>query len=153
MPRNPPLILYVEDDGMLLTMYEQFFTIHGFSFAGAASFTAGMEMIPAQLPDVVLLDLLLPNMTTPIPEHVNHHLGLQLLEEIKKNPKTKGIPVIILSNIDEASVVRNAKELGAENFLVKAKIVPKDTLAAVKKVLQKRNIPLPEKRGPNPQKP
>ncbi|MDP3995355.1 MAG: response regulator [bacterium] len=146
MPHNPPLILYVEDDGMLLTMYEQFFTIHGFSFAGAASFTAGMEMIPAQMPDVVLLDLLLPNTTTPIPEHVNHHLGLQLLEEIKKNSKTKGIPVIILSNIDEASVVQNAKELGAYDFLVKAKVVPHDTLDKVKEILTARNIPLPKKR-------
>ena len=41
MPHNPPLILYVEDDGMLLNMYREFFTIYGFAFAGAPDFKTG----------------------------------------------------------------------------------------------------------------
>ncbi|MBI2636618.1 MAG: response regulator [Parcubacteria group bacterium] len=148
MPHNPPLILYVEDDGMLLNMYEQFFTIHGFAFAGAADFRTGKKLIPEKMPDLVLLDLLLPDLWSSIPKHVNHELGLEILKGIKADPKTRGIPVIILSNIDESSVVEKAKQLGAEDFLVKAHVVPKDVLAAIKKVFDARGIRIPEKRAP-----
>ncbi len=148
MPHNPPLILYVEDDGMLLTMYRQFFTIYGFAFAGAADVKTGRKLIAETQPDLILLDLLLPDLWSAIPKHVNHELGLEILKDIKANPATRGIPVIILSNIDEASVVAKARALGAEDFLVKAKVVPKDVLAAVKKIFDARGIPLPEKRAP-----
>ncbi|MBI2050537.1 MAG: response regulator [Parcubacteria group bacterium] len=148
MPHNPPLILYVEDDGMLLTMYQEFFTIYGFAFEGAADFKTGRKLIPEKMPDLVLLDLLLPDMWSAIPHHVNHELGLEILEGIKADPKTRGIPVIILSNIDEAGVVAKAKALGAEDFLVKAHVVPREVLAAIKKIFDARGIPLPEKRVP-----
>jgi len=146
MPHNPPLILYVEDDGMLLNMYREFFTIYGFAFAGAPDFKTGKKLIPEKMPDLILLDLLLPDLWSAIPKHVNHELGLDILKEIKENPATRDIPVIILSNIDEASVVAKARALGAEDFLVKAHVVPKEVLAAIKKVFDARGIPLPEKR-------
>ncbi|MBI1961592.1 MAG: response regulator [Parcubacteria group bacterium] len=148
MPHNPPLVLYVEDDGMLLTMYKQFFTIHGFAFEGAADFKTGKALIPEKMPDLVLLDLLLPDMWSAIPKNVDHELGLDILKGVKADPKTRNIPVIVLSNIDQPSVVAKAKALGAEDFLVKAHVVPREVLAAIKKIFDARGIPLPEKRVP-----
>jgi len=144
MPHNPPLILYIEDDGMLLNMYREFFTIHGFAFAGAADFQNGKKLIPETMPDVVLLDLLLPDLRSSIPKNVDHELGMEILKEIKRDPKTREIPVIILSNIDEPRVIERAKELGAEDFLVKAHVVPKEVLVKVKKILTNRGVTLPE---------
>ena len=146
MPHTPPLILYVEDDGMLLNMYREFFTIYGFSFDGAADFQNGKKLIAENMPDIMLLDLLLPDLASPVPKNVDHELGMQILKEIKADPKTRGFPVIILSKVDGPRILKQAKELGAEDFLVKAKVVPKEVLAAIKKIFDARGIPLPEKR-------
>ena len=148
MPHNPPLILYVEDDGLLLNMYEQLFTIHGYGFAGAADFQTGRTLIPEKMPDIVLLDLLLPDLASKRAHNVDHVLGMQILKEMKENPKTRDIPAIILSNVDEPRILKQAKELGAEDFLVKANVLPHDTLNKVKAILTGRGIPIPEKRRP-----
>src|SRR3990167_5480964 len=94
-----PLIAYIEDDGMLMNMYEQLFNIHGFSFVGARDFESGEKMIKEKKPDLLLLDLLLPDKMKWIPTELNVSYGLDLLSGIKKNPLTKNIPVIVLSNM------------------------------------------------------
>ena len=143
MPHNPPLVLYIEDDGLLMNMYKQLFTIHGFGFAGAKDFDSGQKMIQEKNPDIVLLDLLLPSKAKWIPTDLNVGLGMQILEELKADPKTKHIPVVILSNIDEAPVVKEAEKLGAEDYLVKANMLPKETLAKVIEILEKHGIKAP----------
>ena len=143
MPNKKPLIAYIEDDAMLLTMYEQLFTIHGFDFAGSKDFTSGRKMINSKKPDLVLLDLLLPDKSKYIPTDLNVNLGLDLLSDIKKNPSTKNIPVIILSNIDENDVVDDAKKRGADDYMVKAHVLPKEVLAKVRDILGARGVELP----------
>jgi len=143
MTNKKPLIAYVEDDGMLMTMYKTLFTQHGFDFAGAPDFSSGLEMIKNKKPALVLLDLLLPDKSDWIPTDLNVNLGLDLLSEIKKNPETKNIPIIILSNIDESDVVDEAKKRGSDDYMVKAHVLPKEVLAKVREILLKRGIELP----------
>ncbi|PIR56732.1 MAG: hypothetical protein COU72_04725, partial [Parcubacteria group bacterium CG10_big_fil_rev_8_21_14_0_10_41_35] len=143
MSNKKPLIAYIEDDAMLLTMYEQLFTIHGFSFVGARDFESGAKMIKEKNPDVILLDMLLPDKMKWVPTELNVSYGLDLLSEIKKNPATKNTPVIILSNMDESAIVNEAKERGADDYMIKAHVLPKEVLAKVREILGARGIEIP----------
>ena len=143
MRHNPPLVLYVEDDGLLMNMYEQLFTIHGFAFAGGRDFESGKSLIAEQEPDMILLDLILPSKAKWIPTELDATLGLELLKELKEDPKTKNTPVVILTNLDEPGVEKKAKELGADRFVIKANVLPRETLAIVRELLAARGVALP----------
>ncbi len=132
---SSPLILYIEDDGMLLNMYQDLFTINGFRFAGARDFASGRELINKEKPDLILLDLILPPQARGLITELSPQLGLDLLSEIKTKPETKNIPVVILSNLDEPEVMQEAQKRGADDYLIKIKVLPKDVLAKVRDIL------------------
>ena len=138
-----PLILYIEDDGMLFNMYRDLFTMNGFRFAGARDYATGRELIGQELPDLILLDLILPPKTKWLITELSPQLGLDLLSEIKTKPETKDIPVIILSNLDDDEVIKEAQKRGADDYLIKVRVLPKDVLAKVRDVLGKRVVELP----------
>lgn len=136
-----PLILYIEDDGLLMNMYQDLFTLGGFRFAGARDFAAGRELISKEKPDVILLDLILPRQASKwIITELSPQLGLDLLAEIKTKPETKDIPVIVLSNLDEPEVIEKAQKAGADEYLIKVNVQPKDVLAKVRDILGKKEI-------------
>lgn len=139
----PPLILYIEDDGMLLNMYQHLFEVHGFRFAGARDFAAGREQIAKERPDLILLDLLLPPKAKWLPTELSAQMGLDLLAEIKTGAKTKEIPVIVLSNLDEPDIIRAAQKRGADDYLIKVRVLPKDVLARARDILGKQGVELP----------
>lgn len=143
MQHNPPLVLYVEDDGLLMNMYRELFTKHGFAFVGARDFESGKKLIVEKKPDLILLDLILPSRATSLLADLDPNLGLELLKDLKSDPETKHIPVIILTNLDESSVQRKTEILGADRFMVKANVLPKETLAAVRELLASRGVALP----------
>ena len=143
MQNKKSIILYIEDDGMLMNMYKDLFTTHGFDFVGAKNFTDGKKLIEKSNPNIILLDLLLPDKSEWIPTELNVDFGIELLKKIKNNPKTADIPVIILSNIDESNIVEDAKKFGADDYMIKANVLPKEVLAKVQKILKKHNIELP----------
>ena len=132
-----PLILYIEDDGMLLNMYQDLFTAGGFRFVGARDFASARELISKERPDIILLDLILPPQAKWIITELSPRLGLDLLSEIKTKPETKDIPVIVLSNLDEPEVIQEAQKRGADEYLIKVKVQPKDVLAKVRDLLGK----------------
>jgi len=143
MKKNNVTVLYIEDDGMLMNMYESLFTKHGFSFIGAKDFTEGVKKAKSKKPEIILLDLLLPSKERWIPTDLNTRVGFDILEEIKKSPETKNIPVIILTNIDEASAQKRAQELGADGYMIKANVLPKEVLEKTRQTLVKFGIEPP----------
>jgi response regulator RpfG family c-di-GMP phosphodiesterase len=52
--------------------------------------------------------------------------GLDLLSMLRNNPKTKDIPVVILSNYDDEATISKGLELGAREYIIKSRITPKD---------------------------
>lgn len=138
-----PLIAYIEDDDLLMNMYRHLFTVHGFAFAGAKDFEAGQELVDKQKPDLLLLDLLLPTKAKWLPTDINVNLGLELLAKIKADPKNKNTPVIVLSNLDESEVVAEAKKRGADDYIIKAEVLPKDVLKRVREILKSKGVDLP----------
>ena len=73
---------------------------------------------------MILLDLILPKKS-----------GFEVLEELKKDPATKNIPVIVLTNLEGSSDVERALSLGATTYLVKANYNLSDVLGKIELVL------------------
>ncbi|HNT30329.1 MAG TPA: response regulator [bacterium] len=122
----PKHILIVEDDLFIRELYKKQLEMAGYRIDEAVDGMEGREKIFAQDYDLVLLDIMLPRMN-----------GLDLLENVKAEPTKKHIPVIILSNLGQDSVVEKGLSLGAENFIVKADITPVEMLHIIEEKIGK----------------
>lgn len=125
MSTEKPTILLVEDDPMISTMYRTKFTMEGETIELAADGKTGLEMALALHPKVILLDIILPKMD-----------GFTVLKELKKNPETKKIPVILLTNLGQNEDVKKGKELGADDYFVKSNHTPGEIVERVKALLK-----------------
>ena len=87
-------------------------------------------MIQENAPDLVLLDLMMPEMD-----------GFQVLEKIRDNAndKIKNLPVIVLSNLWSNKDILRTQSLRADEYMVKAYFTPDDILAKIEEVLKKHN--------------
>lgn len=117
-------ILLVEDDTFLSGMYVTKLSMEGYDVQLAADGEAGVREIKAVLPDMVLLDILLPKKD-----------GFAVLKEIKQDAKTKHIPVIMLTNLGQKDDVDKGLALGAQDYLIKAHFMPSEVVEKVKKYL------------------
>lgn len=117
-------ILLVEDDEMLHTMYTQKFTKEGFEVLSAFNGAEGIKMAEESGPAVILLDIIMPKMD-----------GFVALKKLKKNEKTKDIPVILLTNLGQEEDIRKGKELGATDYFIKANHTPQEVVDKVKDVI------------------
>ena len=102
-------VLMIEDDVTLQNVYKDAFDAQNFTFTTVNTGKAGLTKVKEiPVPDLVILDIMLP-------EGMN---GFDVLQELKKDPKTSTIPVLIMTNLD--SEQKTAMELGANGYLVKA---------------------------------
>ncbi|KKU40126.1 MAG: Response regulator receiver protein [Candidatus Azambacteria bacterium GW2011_GWD2_46_48] len=85
----------------------------------------GLQMALREKPDLILLDLILPKID-----------GFEVLENIRKNEATKNIPVIVLTNLENAAAVERALALGALSYLVKANYELEDVVQKVKQAIK-----------------
>lgn len=102
-------ILWVEDDKLIGTILSKKLLSSGFDIFHAQNGEEAFEILKSVLPDAIVLDLVLPNMS-----------GFEILETIRKDDSVNKIPVMILSNLSKQSDMERAKALGAKKFLVKA---------------------------------
>lgn len=101
-------ILLIEDDMLLLDLAQRKLKEYGYDVLGKQSGEEGLRTLPEFIPDLVLLDMLLPGIN-----------GLQVLEEIKKSPEWTKIPIIIISNSGQPVELGKAEQLGARDWLIK----------------------------------
>jgi len=126
MPNEKIKILLIEDDATLVEMYEMKFKESEFEILVADRGAQGLEIAEKQVPDIILLDIILPEMD-----------GFAILRELKKDEKTKRIPVLLLSNLGQDSDIEKGKKLGAEDYLVKANYTPTQVVDMVRKYIKK----------------
>jgi DNA-binding response OmpR family regulator len=120
-------ILLIEDDQMLLDMYTLKFSEAGYEVFKAGTGKLGYEIAKKNKPDVILLDIILPQMD-----------GFMVMENLKKDAVTKKIPVFFLTNLKQENDVEKGKELGAIDYLVKAMLTPTQILEKVEKYLKSK---------------
>lgn len=103
------VVLWVEDDKLIGTILGKKLTSSGFDLIHTKNGEETLRELENVVPDVVILDLLLPGMS-----------GFEILEKIRDRENLKTVPVMILSNLSKPSDIERAKALGAQKLLVKA---------------------------------
>jgi DNA-binding response OmpR family regulator len=101
-------ILIVEDDQYIRELLTQSLSSEGYDVLQAGSGEEGIESVYLNIPDLIILDLLLPKID-----------GFEVLRILKDKPGTKHIPVVILSNLGQQEDIERGMELGASEYLVK----------------------------------
>lgn len=104
-------ILLIEDDKFLRRACEVGLKKRGFAVVTANDGEEGLQKAQAESFDLILMDMLMPKLS-----------GLEALETLKKDDRTRGIPVVILSNSSLDTDMQRAMELGAAGYMVKASL-------------------------------
>ena len=117
-------ILIVEDDLFIRELYERQLALAGYEVSSAADGPEGLLKVNEVHPDLLLLDIMLPKMN-----------GLDLLKTIKAKDDTKMIPVILLTNLGQDSVIKEGFNLGADGYLNKSAYTPDQIIEEIKKFL------------------
>lgn len=118
-------IIAIEDEPDLLEVVRYNLTREGFDVEGSENGEEGLALIRKSRPDLVLLDLMLPGID-----------GLEICRQVKYDPATRSIPIIIVSAKGEESDVVLGLELGADDYVVKP-FSPRELLARVRAVLRR----------------
>ena len=126
---NKGKILIIEDDKFLIKLYGDKLRLEGFDVIGAITGDEGLHKVEAEIPDLIILDLVLPQKS-----------GFEVLSELKLDPKTKKIPVIILTNLGQESDMKKGLELGADAYLVKTEFSVNDLSGLIKEHLVRSKL-------------
>lgn len=119
-----PKILIIEDDQLISRMYEKAFSFEKFEVRVEHNGEAGLEAVSDMQPDLILLDVMMPKMT-----------GIDVLKELKANPKNQSIPVIVLTNLSGTEDAEMALSLGAVKYIIKSQQKPRQIVAEVKEII------------------
>jgi two-component system alkaline phosphatase synthesis response regulator PhoP len=119
-------ILVVEDEEDILKLVRYNLEKEGYRVTGAASGEKALREAKEALPDLVLLDLMLPGVD-----------GLDVCKLLKNDPKTQNIPIMMLTAKGEESDIVTGLELGADDYIVKP-FSPRVLIARIKAVLRRK---------------
>lgn len=120
-------IAIIEDDATINQMYRMKFEADGFEVQVATNGRDGIAIVKSFQPDLILLDLGMPEMT-----------GDKALAEIRSHDWGRMIPVIILTNLGEEEAPAGLHALGIHSYIVKANLTPKEVVLRAKEAL---NLP------------
>ncbi|MCD6271073.1 response regulator [bacterium] len=115
-------ILIIEDEEILLDLLKKKLSSLGYEVYTAKDGKAGLEAIKEVVPDLVLLDIIMPKMG-----------GFEVMEKLQEDESLKAIPVIVISNSGQPVELNKAKELGAKDWLIKTEFDPKEVIEKVVK--------------------
>ncbi len=118
-------VMVVEDNNVLADALMIVLKDKGYELSLATDGEEAEKKILQELPDLVLLDLLLPKKS-----------GLEVLRAMRKNPQTKNISVVILTNFEQDTSVSDAKKLKVKDYIVKSNMSISDFPRMVEKYLQ-----------------
>jgi len=122
-------VLIAEDDKFLSKVLSDKFTRKNYCVVVASDGIEAVNKIKSEMPDIVLLDLIMPNKN-----------GFEILEEVKVDSKYKNIPFIILSNLGQKNDIERGKKLGVVDYLVKSNTPINDIVKKVEEVLAQNII-------------
>lgn len=118
-------ILIVEDDRFLRELMSRKLASEGFEVIEAEDGEEGMKKMRETKPDLILLDLILPEMD-----------GFEVLARKAEDEEIKKIPVVVLSNLGQREDIEKALSLGAIDYIVKANMAPKEIIEKIALILK-----------------
>jgi len=120
-------ILFIEDEEIFLEMFGQKLRQDGYTVETANNGAWGLKEALSKDFDLFIIDMMMPAM-----------MGDEIIEKLKLEEKTKNIPIIVLSASVEERVEQKVKEMGANEFFVKTKIIPSELSKKVGELLETR---------------
>lgn len=118
-------ILLFEDEEMISFLYKRQLEAAGFTVDTFSLGREGIESSKQKPYDLILLDIMLPDMD-----------GIEILKELRNNNVTKTTPVIMMTNLSQESVIKEAYSLGARGYFLKAQYTPDQIVDEVKKTFE-----------------
>jgi len=128
-PASINRIIYIEDDPDMIDLVSLILNRRGFSVKGADGGVKGLEMVLNDLPDLVLLDLMMPDLD-----------GWDVYQQMKAQAKTRSIPVVIITAkaqaIDRVLGLRIAK---VDDYICKP-FSPNELIASIERIIEKNQL-------------
>ena len=120
----PIKVAIIEDDQAISQMYRFKFEAEGYDVQTAENGILGLQLTESMKPDIILLDLMMPEMT-----------GDEMLTKLRQTPWGKNIKVIILTNMGEQEIPDSVRKLNVSDVILKADMTPRQVAELVKKHL------------------
>lgn len=115
-------ILIIEDDIFLREMYVHSFSKEGYAMTEAEDGEEGVNKAVEEEYDLILLDIMLPKKS-----------GLEVLQSLRRpSMKTAKTPIILLTNLGQESIIKEAFNMGADGFILKSDLLPREVVAKIK---------------------
>jgi len=121
--RRAGLVLIVDDSLHTRELYTEYLTFRGLGVLTAPDGEAGLTLALAMKPDVIVMDLAMPGLN-----------GITVTHRLKQHPRTRRIPVIVLTGYAFRAIQQGALEAGADAFLTKP-CLPEDLERSVRDLL------------------
>lgn len=116
-------ILYVEDNEFNLKIVRQLLSRTSYRLIEAVDGVQGVVRAQSELPDLILMDIQLPKLS-----------GLDATRQIRADPNTAGIPIIVITSFALSGDSEKAKEAGASAYLAKP-YSPRELLEMIRKLV------------------
>ncbi len=123
-------ILIVEDDRFLRKAAETILRRHGFAVCTAVDGEEALQIVHAKVPDLILLDLIMPKLQ-----------GFEVLRLLKQDPRTRQIPVVVLSSLGQDTDTQHALQAGAAGYLIKSNLSFQELVSQVQNALDRGPVP------------
>ena len=121
--RRAGLVLIVDDSLHTRELYTEYLTFRGLGVITAPDGEAGLALALAMRPDVIVMDLAMPGLN-----------GIAVTNRLKQHPRTRRIPVVVLTGYAFRAIQQGALEAGADAFLTKP-CLPEDLERSVRELL------------------
>ncbi len=120
-------ILIIEDDQFLREFYQELLQGERYIVEAEPDGEKGLEAIRQGQYNLILLDIMMPKID-----------GLQVLRDLKINPGNfKNTPIVVLTNLGQDAIIKQAFDLGAAGYLIKSALSPDQVLKEIQSYLQK----------------
>ncbi len=124
-------ILLVEDDDLIRKLYKRQFDKAGFVTDAFANGKDGLQAGLSNNYDLILLDILLPGIN-----------GIEILKQLRQNEKTKTAVIIMLTNLGQETIIKEAFLIGADGYLIKASFTPSQIVEEVREIVNLKKATL-----------
>ncbi|MGB8980983.1 MAG: response regulator [Anaerolineales bacterium] len=101
-------VLIIEDEADAAELFAEMMRVSGFRVLKTSSSTPAISMMAAEKPDIVLLDIMMPDVS-----------GLDILRQMRRDPALATIPVVVVSAKSMPADIKNGMEAGASTYLTK----------------------------------
>ncbi len=121
-------VMLIDDNEAYVRLIGKFVRHGGYEFSGIEHGDVAPANVRQEKPDVILLDVAMPGIS-----------GLEVLRALKSDPATAHIPVAILTSFSSDEIALEARENGADDFIVKSSINPGDLAVRIANLLKKHD--------------